>query len=621
MPEYILPRSLIHSLYIREVYAPEHKLDKKADQSSRSLRDLQGVLTKVFRTPIADPGDLSFSQSMSRVEEVSSNALREAFGEKGQHKRGCNVGLIVLRDSILMKKKKSPNQLNVQDMRIERPMEPLKVQFGPSAKEDKEIKDKEVKLFQKSIKHKTFEPVKPIEPLGPKLLQLAQPQTTLSKKSTACIYPPQNVTDLKLRPNASPSKEKKVPVNLINEDSVNKLKKSYQNLNINININFNDRKKDSLLAGNNPKTTQNALLDKDPQKKGEEAKKDYPKLNLFNLISKNKTGLGESEDQHVVARPNGRIVEQKGSSSTELAKMFNKKFSEPGNSHKVVFANKVSHSKGPKHVQEQEESSEPMYKDNLLPRKKHSMSSSVNSIQQAMLKLGKNRLGIYNSADRNDSASKQPIDIFEKKRKASMVSNNHLTKSKKDLRASLKGPKITTQRHQNSNTKIEPKSSRNKGGGLNKSSKKNVRKLFMSQDFKENPLLVAANLFDHKSKPSGHLFHAPQPGLVSVQTKVPLFGPKRSLAKDSTAGEILGNLTYRSKRSSNKQSSIHGGASDQDLIGQRKHRDSEIFRMSSLNVQLIPDQTKPIPKKKRGDVASTTKHNRVRSEVKQQNYH
>jgi hypothetical protein len=459
----VLPQSLINSLYLKpHVLAPNRKKTILVENSSsRSITGLCGILAGIFKDPLLDIS--TFSIGISNRIDTEPDVL---FSEGTTHKVTTNAP-IVLRDSLLLKKKKSPSLINVQNLR-------------PS---------NEVPDWDTHIK---------VEESGQARLNLETlKQTTFLKKKQADKQAAPTVVQKALQrhePNAAKgaaSKDKKAPLTL--EESAGQLKKSYQNLNIHININFNERKKD-----------QGPLQKELVKDSKEEGKKDYPKLNLFSLITKTKKhsiadGIATTHETKAVPS------EEKTLSSLEFVKVFKKKASEPEPNPKAAkqaFLKKNSKASPqqdfPRSAVNNTEELKLLSKDLMLLPKKHSVSSSINSIQQAIMIAGKNRISNFKSAERADSATKKHIDIFDKKRKVSMLSNHPSTKSKKDLRSSMKSQKLTSYRHNSSSTKLEPKSSRQ--GKISKSAKKPSRKLFMSQDFNQNPQLFGTNPFDGKTQ-------------------------------------------------------------------------------------------------------------------------
>ena len=589
----VLPASLINSLYNHHKKSGSSKTRAKAEpaNSANSSRELSMVLAQIF---IGDCSSLDFSRS-AQVGEEATKAVLNLSREK-------TIGMMALKDSILLKKKKTPNQIyicNENKAADKNASRPLNGEEG-----------------QKPQKHRTFEPSK--------VLDLIAKRNAENKAKTAHLQNRESVNSnkrLEMRMvQARAEKEFKQPPNLQIDDSAGKLKKSYQNLNINININFNERKKEV------------ALNKFESQKKQEEPKKDYPKLNLFNLISKTKK---TPEEPSIPLPLKSAFPEHKVISSTELVKVFKKKHSEPTTSQKVLFAKKNSEvqlvpatGSGYDSKEGILAEAEPEYKDSLFLKKKHSMSSSVNCMQQHTLNLHKSKTEAFNSAERTESASKKNIDIFDKKRKNSNLTNLHSVKSKKDLRSSMKSQKLTSHRHQNSATKLEPKSSRNNKPSqvARANSKKSIRKLFMSQDFKQGAQVLGVNLFDFKTQAHQPLkaslkYSLPNQGSTlanSQSSKVGMFAAKRSLASGSKEQltDAVGNSTYRSKRSSSKNP-LAGGGSDQDLLGRRKKKEAGALKFSAVNLNQANEPVLSLAKKKKStENVSTLKHQRVRSDFK-----
>lgn len=590
--ETVLPQSLINSLYLKpSAGVPgRKKLALVECSSSRSINGLCGILAGIFKDPLLDVS--SFSVGISH--HLDSDKT-DHFEDFHTHKPSPN-GPIILRDSLLLKKKKSPSLINVQNLRLtaEKPDWDNQMRIEGTALVKKDLE---------TLKQTTFLKRKPIDKANaPGIVNKAL------KRHDSKAFNDQHNKEKRLNP----------PL----EESAAQLKKSYQNLNIHININFNERKKEQILS------------QKDQLKESkEEIKKEYPKLNLFSLVTKAKKhsvadGVGTTHDTKV------NPSEEKTLSSLEFVKVFKKKASEPEPTIKAVkqtFIKKNSKAtvghELPRPVITQAEDVKIQTKELMLLPKKHSVSSSINSIQHAIMVAGKNRIASYKSADRADSATKKNIDIFDKKRKVSLLSNHPSTKSKKDLRSSMKSQKLTSYRHNSSSTKLEPKSSRY--GKVSKSAKKNTRKLFMSQDFNQNPQLLGSSPFDAKTQS----FNIPLPfqqtlkGNVLNQANIltrsqnkrfALFGPKLSSAKESSI-DPFGNLTYRSKKGSVKYTTLNGGGSDLDIAGKRKKQDRNPLKFSEANLHQ-PDPIITMPKKKRiTDVAGAIKHNRVKSDMKTYN--
>lgn len=585
--ETVLPQSLINSLYLRPTALPlSHKKTLKADSnSSRSITGLYGILAGIFKDPIMDTS--SFSVSVSHRLDT----------EKGQLDSLSNLAPgnppIVLRDCVLLKKKKCPSLIKVHNLRLTHD----KNQWEPQGKAKVEPQvDKDLD----NIKQTTMLKKKPAERVG---------ATTIVQKAL-------QRQDSRLAKDQQ-TKEKRTAADL--EESGSQLKKSFQNLNIHININFNERKKEQ--------TSDQKEQLKDSK---EEVKKDYPKLNLFSLITKTKKqsiadGVATTQETKVNA------CHEKTLSSLDFVKVFKKKASEPEPSSKALkqtFMKKNSkpgaNLENPKSAANQAEELKLLGRDLMFVPKKHSVTSSINSIQQAII-AGKNRMANYRSAERTESATKKNIDIFDKKRKVSMLSNNNgLTKSKKDLRSSMKCHKLTSCRHNSSSTKIEPKSSRQ--GKASRSAKKNTKKLFMSQDFNQSPQMLAATPFE--AKPQGFNVSAQiqntlkgnglnQPNLLSnsQNKRFALFGPKYSSTKESS-NDPFGNLTYRSKKSSSKYAGLHGGGSEVDLAGKRKKQDRNYMKFSEANIHQAEPVMAMSKKKRVADVTGAMKHSRVKSDMK-----
>lgn len=585
----VLPASLINSLYLKSSAFTRPAKASKVD-TSKSFSQLLGVLTGIFKDPLADVSTFSIGYQQANIKQ-SIDAIDDAIFSPSTAK------IDGFRDSIVLNKKKTPGLLDINQLRASRNKEQ-----GDAGHKGED--------FNLGVGRSKFE---------------VSAKTNFLKKKNAEKVQGANIVRKALdrregkskKPRAS--KDKKQQLNL--EESLNQLRKSYQNLNIHININFNERKKE-----------QNSLkkcLDKETI---EDSKKDYPKLNLFSLISKaKKTSIPDAATatHDTKAFPS----EEKTFSSLEFVKVFKKKASEPETSLKGVkqtFLKKNSRpglspenpQQGAAHL---ETLHQPGHKDSLFGNKKHSVSSSINSIQQAVLSLGKTRVSKYKSAERLDSATKKPIDIFEKKRKVSLVSNHPSTKSRNDLRSSMKSQKVGSHRNNHSTNKIEPKSSR-QSKGVARSAKKGGRKLFMSQDFNQSPHLLAHNPFENK----GQGFTMPLPFKQSLKGNLlnqanlltgshsknsTLFTHKFNSAKESSL-DPFGNLTYRSKKSGAKFTGAHAG-SDLDLVGKRKRIErGHQFKLSEANLNRHVEPMMNLSKNKRSTDLTGVKHSRVKSDLK-----
>lgn len=572
-PELVLPASLINSLYLKGSAFTRPTRKRKGDTSASSSQFL-GVLHEIFKDPLIDVS--SFSMGLSQMVDLkhSVDAVEDAsFSPSPGHP-------IVLRDSLMLRKKKAPSLLDMNQVRAARTKDEKVV--GNLVEEGYHfVSRSKIELSAKTnfLKKKNVEKAQ-----GAIIVRKA-----LDRREAKSIK--QRV-----------SKDKKHQLNL--EESINQLRKSYQNLNIHININFNDRKKEQ--------NSVKKCLDKDLK---EEPRKEYPKLNLFSLICKTKKpSLTEAitTTQDTKANPS----EEKTFSSLEFVKVFKKKCSEPDISLKGVkqtFLKKNSKNvlspENPRSAVTQNEGLNLQCKDSLFGNKKHSVSSSINSIQQAVLSLGRSKVNKFKSAERVDSGSKKPIDIFEKKRKVSLVSNHPSTKSRKDLRSSMKSQKIASHRNNHSTNKPEPKSSRQSKGMVTRSAKKGSRKLFMSQDFNQSPQLLGSNHFDGK----GQGFTMPLPFKQSLKGNLlnqanlltgshnkngPLFTHKFNSTKESSL-DPFGNLTYRSKKSCTKFTGVHAG-SDLDLVAKRrKNERANQMKISEINLNHQAEPAINMSKKKK----------------------
>ena len=578
-------------------------------QSCNSSRELSFVLAQIFT---GDCSSLDLNGSILKVEEETTKAIFEQTKEKEP-----KIGMLALRDSILLKKKKKPSEIFTAELKMEH------TKKNDAVRADEIDKDR-------LLKHRKLEINKGVETITKKRSESKKYQlnnncnfnigkdgSNITKKQEEGriiqkkVHQKSSNNPIITRPS--------LPSAIVQEDSVGKLKKSYQNLNINININFNEKKKENMLKKAEAK---NSI---------EEAhKKDYPKLNLFNLISKNK----KLHEEPSIPNPvKSSYVDNKTLLSSEFGKVFQKKFSEPTNGQKVLFAKKSSEvnliGSGCDSKEAILQDLEPEYKDSLFLKKKHSMSSSVNSIQNFISTSQKNKLLNFNSSGRAETSAKKNIDIFEKKRKNSNLSNLHNVKSKKDLRSSMKSQKITSHRYQNSATKLEPKSSRNNNPINRTASKKSMKKLFMSQDFKQGGKVLGVNLFDFKTHAQNVSKHNLKGSIInqvnlltnSHSTKMALFGPKRSLAPQTKdiLNDAIGNSTYRSKRSSSKNL-LNGGNSDQDLLGRKKKIDTGFLKFSAFNLHQSKETSSNQPKNKKSiEKITSNKHQRVRSDLKTNN--